>query len=63
MRLSYYPGCSLHSTAQEYNASTEAVFNALDIELAELPDWNCCGASPGHSRSRFLALALPLRIW
>ncbi len=26
MDFSYYPGCSLHSTASEYNASVQAVF-------------------------------------
>ncbi|HEY3425464.1 MAG TPA: CoB--CoM heterodisulfide reductase iron-sulfur subunit B family protein [Negativicutes bacterium] len=61
MKLGYYPGCSLHSTATDYNQSTEAVFKALGMELAELPEWNCCGATAGHSTDRFLALALPLR--
>ena len=61
MKLGYYPGCSLHSNAAEYNMSTEAVFKALGMELAELPEWNCCGATPGHSTDTFLAMALPLR--
>ena len=47
MRLGYYPGCSLHSTAKDYDESVHAVCDALDIELVELPDWNCCGASSG----------------
>lgn len=61
MKLSYYPGCSLHSSAAEYNMSTEVVFKALDMELSELPEWSCCGATAGHSTDRFLACALPLR--
>lgn len=61
MKLSYYPGCSLHSSAKEYNMSTEAVFKSLDMELSELPEWSCCGATAGHSTDRFLACALPLR--
>lgn len=61
MKLGYYPGCSLHSTASEYAASTETVFEALGVKLAELPDWNCCGATSGHSLSGFLTHALPLR--
>lgn len=44
MKYSYYPGCSLHSSAKEYDDSTKAVCKALDIELVEIPDWNCCGA-------------------
>ncbi|MGB9887978.1 MAG: CoB--CoM heterodisulfide reductase iron-sulfur subunit B family protein [Moorellales bacterium] len=60
-RFSYYPGCSLHSTATEYDASTRAVLAALGIEVEELADWNCCGASSGHALSPYLAHALPLR--
>lgn len=61
MEFSYYPGCSLHSTALEYNASTKSVFRALDVNLIELEDWNCCGASSAHSLNRTLSLALPAR--
>lgn len=61
MIFSYYPGCSLHSTAAEYGASTGAVFKALGITLKELPDWNCCGATSGHTASTRLSHALALR--
>lgn len=61
MKLSYYPGCGLHSNATEYDASTRSVFQTLGVTLEELPDWNCCGASSAHSTNAFLALALPLR--
>ncbi len=44
MKLAYYPGCTLHGTAREYNASTKAVSKAAGIELTEIEDWNCCGA-------------------
>lgn len=44
MKLAYYPGCTLHGTAREYNASTKAVSKVVGIELVEIPDWNCCGA-------------------
>lgn len=57
----YYPGCSQHSTGLEYGQSTEAVFESLGLELHELPDWNCCGASSAHAVSHELALALPAR--
>ncbi|MCS7248095.1 MAG: CoB--CoM heterodisulfide reductase iron-sulfur subunit B family protein [Anaerolineales bacterium] len=57
----YYPGCSLESTACEYDASVRAVFQALEVELHELEEWNCCGASSAHSVNPLLALALPAR--
>lgn len=61
MRLSYYPGCSLHSTAREYGLSTKAVCEALGIDLVEIPDWSCCGASSAHSINHTLSIALPAR--
>ena len=48
MEVSYYPGCSLHGMAAEYDQSVRAVCEALDVALAELTDWNCCGASSAH---------------
>lgn len=59
--FSYYPGCSLHSTALEYNDSVQAVFAEFDVGLHELEDWNCCGASSAHTLNRALSLALPAR--
>ncbi|NMC14881.1 MAG: heterodisulfide reductase subunit B [Chloroflexi bacterium] len=61
MKFAYYPGCSLESTACEYNASVLAAFEALGVSLQELEDWNCCGASSAHSMNQDLALALPAR--
>lgn len=59
---SYYPGCSLSSTAREYDVSTRLVFKALGLELRELEDWNCCGASAAKGTSHLLGLALPGRV-
>jgi len=61
VRLAYYPGCSLEATGKEYDASARAVCQALGIELVELEDWNCCGATSVHSIDHLLALALPAR--
>ncbi len=58
LKYAYYPGCSLEATAREYGQSVRAVCSHLGIELAELPDWSCCGASSGHSTSRQLARTL-----
>ncbi len=61
MKVSYYPGCSLHSTGREYGESTQEVCKILDIELEELPDWNCCGASSAHCTDEVLAIELATR--
>jgi heterodisulfide reductase subunit B2 len=47
MKYAYFPGCSQESTAEEYNRSLQAVARRLEaMELLEIPDWNCCGATP-----------------
>jgi heterodisulfide reductase subunit B len=61
MKYAYFPGCSLESTAKEYDLSTRLVMRELGIELKELQDWNCCGASAAEIRSHLLALVLPAR--
>jgi heterodisulfide reductase subunit B len=61
MKYAYYPGCSLHSTGKDYDLSAQAVCQALGIELHEIPDWVCCGASSGHSTSKLLSVALPVQ--
>lgn len=61
MKYAYYPGCSLDATGKEYNMSTKAVFKALGIELEEIKDWNCCGATAAYSVNNLLSIALPAR--
>lgn len=61
MKLSYYPGCSLQGTALDYDKSVREVCAALDIELLEIPDWNCCGASSAHMTNHEIGNRLPMR--
>ncbi|HHN93364.1 MAG TPA: heterodisulfide reductase subunit B [Anaerolineae bacterium] len=61
MKYSYYPGCTAKTTSVEFGFSTEAVCEALGVELVELEDWSCCGASSAHSLNHELSLALPAR--
>ena len=46
---SYYPACCSFGQAIAYDMSTRAVAKALDVELIELDDWNCCGSTPYSS--------------
>lgn len=62
MRVGFYPGCSLNGTSRDYNESVKTLSKAMGIELVELKDWNCCGATAAHSMSKELSLALPARI-
>ena len=61
MDVSIYPGCSLDGTAKEYGESLEAITSMLGVNLHELKDWNCCGASSAHSMNNDLAVALAAR--
>ena len=58
--VAYYPGCSLHSTAREFNLSAEAVCNQLGLELIEPRGWVCCGSSAAHRADPEAALRLPM---
>ncbi len=58
---SYFPGCSQGSSAREYGESAIVAARELGIELAELEDWNCCGASSAHMTNHLLSVALPAR--
>ena len=62
MRVGYFPGCSLEGSSRDFGESVRAVAAALDVELAEVPDWGCCGASSAHALDRLLSVALPARI-
>ena len=59
--LSYYPGCSLATTARENNNSLIYLFRHLGFNLVELEDWNCCGSSSAHSIDSELAFDLASR--
>ena len=59
-QIGYYPGCSLHSLAAEYDSTVRAVARTLDLELVEPEGWLCCGSSPAHRVDSRLAVELPL---
>ena len=61
MELAYYPGCSLHASSELYDIQCKRVFKNLGIELKEIEDWNCCGATAASKTDDFLAIALPAR--
>jgi len=54
----YYPGCSMDSSARAYHVSIQSVCATLGVDLHEVDDWNCCGASEYFSISLTRAQAL-----
>ncbi len=61
MKYAYYPGCSLQESAQEFDVSVRAVMERLGVELVDIPDWTCCGASAAEPVSELMNYALPAR--
>jgi heterodisulfide reductase subunit B len=59
--LAYYPGCSLRHSAIEFDTTTRLILKTLGVEVQEVPDWTCCGASPAHMTDHLLAQALATR--
>jgi len=61
MNYIYYPGCSAHAGGRAYDESTRAIAPMLGIELKELEDWNCCGATAYMNVNEVLSFCLTAR--
>lgn len=50
-QYAFYPGCSSQkgASASNYLNSFGLMCEKLDIQLNEVPDWNCCGASIAYA--------------
>jgi len=58
---SYFPGCSSEATASPLGLSVLPVAKELDMDLAELEDWNCCGSTPFGSVDKLAAACMAAR--
>lgn len=61
MKYAYYPGCSLEANAAAYDISVRAVADLLGIELVEIDDWNCCGATEYFTQDELTACSVIAR--
>jgi heterodisulfide reductase subunit B len=61
MKYLYYPGCSAEATGRAYDLSTRAMMEKLGVELVELDDWNCCGATSYFSVRELDSFAIAAR--
>jgi heterodisulfide reductase subunit B len=61
MDIAYYPGCTLHASSSLYDKQCLLIFKELGIDLKEIEDWNCCGATSAGKVNDFLAIAMPAR--
>jgi heterodisulfide reductase subunit B2 len=62
MRVSYFPGCTLNTTGKGFDNAVRASAAAVGLELVELPEWNCCGATYPLIIDNMLELAAPAHI-
>lgn len=62
MKYAFYPGCA-HDTAAGYKESLEAVCHRIGLDLVEIPDWNCCGATITAGQDKPQSLYLAARIF
>jgi heterodisulfide reductase subunit B len=58
---SYFPGCSLEKMALSYHQSAMQTTNAVGVEMKEIEDWNCCGATTYFHVDELLAYTLVAR--
>lgn len=61
MEYAYFPGCTACSTGLAFEMSSQYMAGTIGLELREIPDWNCCGASAAHLINHDLSIALPAR--
>ena len=62
MKLSYFPGCTLNTTGKGFDNAVRASAAAVGLDLVELPDWNCCGATYPLIIDNMLELAAPAHV-
>lgn len=62
MKLSYYPGCTLKTTAKNFELPALAAMKELGFELVELPRWNCCGTVHSLASDDLMHHLAPVRV-
>ena len=61
MKLLYYPGCTLKTSAKNLEKSAFAIMEKLGHEMKEMDDWNCCGVVSSLSDDDLMRHLAPLR--
>lgn len=61
LKIAYYPGCTVKTTAKNFEISTLAVARELGIEMIEIPNWTCCGTVFSLSTDDVMHHIAPIR--
>ena len=62
MKIPYYPGCTLNTVAKQFDTSARDAALSIGFELAELPQWNCCGATFPLTPDNIIGLSAPAKV-
>lgn len=62
MRIPYFPGCTLYAKAKNYDQSARVAAAALDIQMDEMKEWQCCGALHSQVTDNLMGLVASTRI-
>ena len=62
MKVPYFPGCTLNTTGKGFDNAVRASAAAVGLDLVELAEWNCCGATYPLIIDNMLELAAPAHI-
>ena len=61
MKLLYFPGCTLKTSAKNLEKSAFAIMEALGHEMVEMDDWTCCGVVASLTGDDLMHHIAPLR--
>lgn len=62
MKIPYYPGCTLNTFAKSFDESARSSALEIGFEMAELKQWNCCGATFPLTPDNLIALSAPAKV-
>ncbi|MBE7415439.1 MAG: CoB--CoM heterodisulfide reductase iron-sulfur subunit B family protein [Deltaproteobacteria bacterium] len=62
MKIPYYPGCTLNTVAKQFDSSARDSALAVGFEMAELKQWNCCGATFPLAPDNLMGLTAPAKV-
>jgi len=62
LKIPYYPGCTLSTVAKSFDASAKDSATKMGFEIADLKQWNCCGATFPLTPDNIMGLAAPAKV-
>ena len=61
IKIPYFPGCTLKTTAKNFEVSAIEAGKKIGIEMVELPKWNCCGVVSSLTSDDLMKHIAPIR--